>query len=293
MTDATHESCKQKWLDSARDFADAAEKMVMQAEDTPVSDAILALCESVKTVIAQLRPNAATPAPQAVAGDGDVRCDRCDGCGWYEGGPTIKTDCEKCGGTGAIRGAPPTAFGPPVPPAPADGGQERNLFLPWVQSTTIPTNVIDQSGLRVARCDFDGMDHTHARDNARIICEAVNKLGCGESRQLGVAHATSPRDAETIMCQPSLFTSQLQAINEVPPRSWDDYEQGCLLSGEDTDLDEWEESIRLGRSLPTDEAAQLIHRCRQYKAFTAELTAYAQSAAHGSQPEKGGSSGQD
>lgn len=27
-------------------------------------------------------------------------CDRCDGCGWYEGGVTLKTPCEKCGGTG-------------------------------------------------------------------------------------------------------------------------------------------------------------------------------------------------
>lgn len=29
-------------------------------------------------------------------------CLRCDGCGWYEGGPTIQTNCEKCGGTGVI-----------------------------------------------------------------------------------------------------------------------------------------------------------------------------------------------
>lgn len=27
-------------------------------------------------------------------------CDECDGCGWYEGGPTIKTTCAKCKGTG-------------------------------------------------------------------------------------------------------------------------------------------------------------------------------------------------
>lgn len=30
-------------------------------------------------------------------------CDRCDGCGWYEGGKTLQTTCEKCGGTGVAR----------------------------------------------------------------------------------------------------------------------------------------------------------------------------------------------
>jgi DnaJ-class molecular chaperone len=29
-------------------------------------------------------------------------CDFCDGCGWYEGGPTLMTTCEKCGGLGYI-----------------------------------------------------------------------------------------------------------------------------------------------------------------------------------------------
>jgi len=29
-------------------------------------------------------------------------CDRCDGCGWYEGGVTLQTQCEVCGGTGVI-----------------------------------------------------------------------------------------------------------------------------------------------------------------------------------------------
>jgi len=29
-------------------------------------------------------------------------CDQCDGCGWYEGGPTIKTECKHCNGTGKI-----------------------------------------------------------------------------------------------------------------------------------------------------------------------------------------------
>ena len=29
-------------------------------------------------------------------------CGFCEGCGWYEGGPTIRTECEHCGGTGII-----------------------------------------------------------------------------------------------------------------------------------------------------------------------------------------------
>lgn len=31
-----------------------------------------------------------------------VECDYCDGCGWYEGGPTLMTTCEKCGGNGFV-----------------------------------------------------------------------------------------------------------------------------------------------------------------------------------------------
>jgi hypothetical protein len=41
-----------------------------------------------------------------------VYCDRCDGCGWYEGGPTLQTGCEKCKGRGtlAVEGGAPTAM---------------------------------------------------------------------------------------------------------------------------------------------------------------------------------------
>jgi len=27
-------------------------------------------------------------------------CDECDGCGWYEGGPSLQTQCERCLGDG-------------------------------------------------------------------------------------------------------------------------------------------------------------------------------------------------
>jgi hypothetical protein len=31
-----------------------------------------------------------------------VECRQCDGCGWYEGGKTLKTNCHECGGTGRV-----------------------------------------------------------------------------------------------------------------------------------------------------------------------------------------------
>jgi len=34
----------------------------------------------------------------------NFECDHCDGCGWVEGGITLKTQCEKCEGTGMIKG---------------------------------------------------------------------------------------------------------------------------------------------------------------------------------------------
>ncbi len=38
-------------------------------------------------------------------------CDRCDGCGWYEGGPTLQTRCEDCNGTGVIDRLRPATAG--------------------------------------------------------------------------------------------------------------------------------------------------------------------------------------
>lgn len=32
-----------------------------------------------------------------------IDCDRCDGCGWYEGGKAIQTRCAECGGAGRRR----------------------------------------------------------------------------------------------------------------------------------------------------------------------------------------------
>jgi hypothetical protein len=30
-------------------------------------------------------------------------CGDCDGCGWVEGGKTIKTECKACAGAGLVR----------------------------------------------------------------------------------------------------------------------------------------------------------------------------------------------
>lgn len=31
-----------------------------------------------------------------------MECPRCDGCGWYEGGPVLQNTCEVCTGTGVV-----------------------------------------------------------------------------------------------------------------------------------------------------------------------------------------------
>lgn len=31
-----------------------------------------------------------------------IYCERCDGCGWYEGGKTLRTKCEECDGAGVV-----------------------------------------------------------------------------------------------------------------------------------------------------------------------------------------------
>ena len=42
-----------------------------------------------------------TPTPQP-AEKRMVMCRSCDGCGWYEGGPTLQTTCAACKGTGEV-----------------------------------------------------------------------------------------------------------------------------------------------------------------------------------------------
>lgn len=52
--------------------------------------------------LAALRPSVLR-SPRRAA---DVWCGDCDGCGWFEGGPTLKTPCTKCGGTGRVPARP-------------------------------------------------------------------------------------------------------------------------------------------------------------------------------------------
>lgn len=51
---------------------------------------------------------------------------------------------------------------------------------PWYVMASMPTNVLDSRGLRVARCDFDGVsDGPHIgemRSNARLIAAAPDLL---------------------------------------------------------------------------------------------------------------------
>jgi hypothetical protein len=32
----------------------------------------------------------------------EIECDRCDGCGWHEGGEVLQTTCGKCDGSGIV-----------------------------------------------------------------------------------------------------------------------------------------------------------------------------------------------
>lgn len=48
---------------------------------------------------------------------------------------------------------------------------------PWGLMSGMPTNVLDDSGVRVARCDFDcDLDHPEASANARLIASAPELL---------------------------------------------------------------------------------------------------------------------
>lgn len=46
----------------------------------------------------------ATKEPQPTATQ--TECRECDGCGWYEGGATLKTTCHECNGTGVVTKEP-------------------------------------------------------------------------------------------------------------------------------------------------------------------------------------------
>lgn len=52
--------------------------------------------------------------------------------------------------------------------------KEHCMLLPLTEMHGIPTNLLDQSGCRMARCDFDGTVNVDAIKNAKYIKRAVN-----------------------------------------------------------------------------------------------------------------------
>lgn len=60
-------------------------------------------------------------------------CDRCDGCGWYEGGKTIQTSCEVCQGTGIVKRVP--FVWPQPPPTPLEAfAMSKDHWLRKIES---------------------------------------------------------------------------------------------------------------------------------------------------------------
>ena len=51
----------------------------------------------------------------------------------------------------------------------------HDMMLPLVPMAGTPSNVLDQSGLRVARCDFDGQWKPACDANAAYIIKCVNE----------------------------------------------------------------------------------------------------------------------
>lgn len=85
---------------------------VLEEEYERVGDVCIRLEEMIDehlidllTEIRELRANEQQRSRQQTAVSTAVYCDRCDGCGWYEGGKTLQTDCEKCKGTGVLDSA--------------------------------------------------------------------------------------------------------------------------------------------------------------------------------------------
>jgi hypothetical protein len=63
---------------------------------------------------------------------------------------------------------------------------------PWTAMSAMPTNVLTQGGLRVARCDFDGdFAHPEAHANARLIAAAPEMLNALREADAGLGFALS------------------------------------------------------------------------------------------------------
>lgn len=51
---------------------------------------------------------------------------------------------------------------------------EHDMLLPLAAMAGIPSNVLDQSGMRIARCDYDGEMCPEGDANAAYIIKCVN-----------------------------------------------------------------------------------------------------------------------
>jgi hypothetical protein len=69
-------------------------------KDRATCEAFAPVCDRIHDDIA----NGSIPIPIPIELSEGLRkyCDRCDGCGWYEGGEFLQTTCEKCNGTGIV-----------------------------------------------------------------------------------------------------------------------------------------------------------------------------------------------
>lgn len=54
--------------------------------------------------------------------------------------------------------------------------QEHDMMLPLDTMAGMPTNILDQTGKRIARCDYDGDFCAEAAANAAYIIKCVNTL---------------------------------------------------------------------------------------------------------------------
>jgi hypothetical protein len=63
---------------------------------------------------------------------------------------------------------------------------------PWALMGSMPTNVLAMSGMRVARCDFDGdFEHPEAHANARLVAAVPEMLNALREADAGLGFAVA------------------------------------------------------------------------------------------------------
>ena len=87
---------------------------------------------------------------------------------------------------------------------------------PWLPMAGMPTNILDSSGLRVARCDYDGeMDNPQCDANARLIAAAPDLLEACRN-VLRTCEHVEPWDGDDggVMIEVSLSRRTIHALRE-------------------------------------------------------------------------------